>query len=308
VPVEEVVPADPIPPSPDEIAALPPFAGGRSVRLALPDLVVLIEGLPAGQADGFLERYRPFAADGDGDCDLRVMVRDARRSEWLPPDEGGRYRMAAAPEPGGLRLAAHGFAGWFRARDRVGAVALCHGRYDPPERALENYLRACVAWVALERGGLLLHSASIVRGGAAYLFFGASGAGKSTLASLDREGRIVSDDLTLLMPGPGGRLHVVGTPFRGTYTAGDPVTGRHPLHSAYRLRQDERTFVARASAARATAALLANLTFVIDQIGRVPGLAERLEPRLRGIPTYELHFRRAPDFWRALEAFHGALP
>jgi len=305
-------PEPPTPPSREELQRQPRFDGGADLRLDLDGLVLDLLGLPRDLHEAARRRYHPFARAVDGAVpDLRIDVRDARREHYIAPapePTGRRYRLDTVPEPTGLRLVAHGFAGWFRVAEGAGILSLCGGTFDPPERALENYVRVCVAWAALQRGGFLIHSASIVRNGRAFLFLGASGAGKSTLSALSDEGQVVSDDLTLVLPDPGGELLVHGSPFRGTYTGGDPVSGRFPIHSAYRLRQDERDFVAVMEPAAAMAALTANLTFVVDLLGKVPGLVESLTPRLRRIPTYELHFRKQPGFWRAVERFHGALP
>jgi hypothetical protein len=291
---------------------LPRFDGSGDTRLDLDGLVVDLLGLPEALQTAARRRYGPFAGPVGGSApDLRVDVRDAGREDYIPPvpePTGRRYRLETVLEPAGLRLVAHGFAGWFDVAAGTGLLSLCGGTFDPPERALENYVRVCVAWVALERGGFLIHSASIVRNGRAFLFFGASGAGKSTLSSLNDEGQVVSDDLTLVLPDPEGNLRVHGSPFRGTYTGGEPVSGRFPIHSAYRLRQDDRTFVATMAPAAAMAALTANLTFVVDLIGKAPAVAEAVTSRLRRIPTYELHFRKEPGFWGALERFHGGLP
>jgi hypothetical protein len=298
-----------LPPSREEIAACPAFGIGEAVLIELHRMQIVFEGLPSEIAASMEARYRPFSRRGApaGPAPMRIAVRDARRSHFLPPRPADRsYRLGALPEEGGLRLVAHGMAGWFAATSGRGMMALCASSFDPPERAIENFLRACVAWMALDRGGFLLHSASIVRDdGQAFLFFGASGAGKSTLAAMNPEGKVVSDDLTLVLP-DAGALHVVGAPFRGTYQRGEAVTGHYPLHSAYRLRQDSRTFVARTAPPVVLAELLANLTFVVDQVGRVPGLVDRLEQRLRSVPTFDLHFRKTPDFWRAIEEFHAA--
>jgi hypothetical protein len=298
------------PPTRAQLSRLSPFPRRKTVRLDLSGLTLDFKDLPPDLAARLRSRYHPFASSTESDAPaaLRVQVLDAAREQFLAPREEDRsYRLAAIPEDGGLRMVAHGFAGWFALPSGEGVLALGAGSFDPRERALENYLRACVAWLALDRGGFLLHSASIVReDGRAFLFFGASGAGKSTLAAMNDEGRVVSDDLTLLLPDSVGRLEVIGTPFRGTYTEGEPVVGRYTLHSAYRLRQDPRTFVARTSAAVAFAELLANLTFVVDQVDRVPGLADRLQSRLLSFPTYDLHLRKEPGFWRAIEEFHAA--
>ena len=67
------------------------------------------------------------------------------------------------------------------------------------------------AWQAVRRGGFLIHGASIVRDGQAYIFFGKSAAGKSTLAAMSPEGQVISDDLTLVLPTESG-LVVAGSP------------------------------------------------------------------------------------------------
>ena len=77
--------------------------------------------------------------------------------------------------------------------------------------------------------------ASSVRNGKGYLFYGESGAGKSTLAAHDSRGAVASDDLSLVLPGTSGALELIGSPFRGTFTGGDPVRGRHPLAAGFRL-------------------------------------------------------------------------
>src|SRR5204862_198259 len=134
-----------------------------------------------------------------------------------------------------VRYLAYRIAGWFDTGARTGLLVLASGDAEPESRALENYLRCAVAWEAASRGGALVHGASALRNGRAYLFFGESGAGKSTLCAVTDRARVVSDDLTLLLPRPGGGLDVVGSPFRGTYEGGGPVVGRFPLAAGFRI-------------------------------------------------------------------------
>src|SRR6185436_518454 len=121
-----------------------------------------------------------------------------------------------------IRYVGYRLAGWFDTRARRGEILLARGGHEPELRALENYLRCGIAWSAAESGGALVHAASLVRDGKAYLFYGESGAGKSTLSAVDRRAAVVSDDLSLLLPGAGGGLDLVGSPFRGTYEEGAP--------------------------------------------------------------------------------------
>src|SRR3982074_221945 len=52
------------------------------------------------------------------------------------------------------------------------------------EYALDSLLRVLLSWKLASRFGFLLHAATAVRAGKAYVFIGRSGAGKSTVASL----------------------------------------------------------------------------------------------------------------------------
>src|SRR5439155_11243653 len=105
---------------------------------------------------------------------------------------------------------------------------------------------------------------------------------KSTLAAMSAEGRVISDDLTLVLPRD-EELVAAGGPFRGTYTKGDPVVGTFPIAGFYRLRKDETTFV-RAGDDACFADLLGNLPFVVDQLPRHSHLIDRVRASVAGAP------------------------
>ena len=89
-------------------------------------------------------------------------------------------------------------------------------RAAPSEQCLDAFLRSLLSHGLLRRGGLMLHSAGLVKGGRAYLFPGKSGAGKSTLSKLAqaRGAEVISDEINLLLPSGGG-WRVFGSPFWG---------------------------------------------------------------------------------------------
>jgi hypothetical protein len=183
-------------------------------------------------------------------------------------------------------------------------VALGSGDLDPAARAMENFLRSSVAWLALEAGGFFLHGAGIERGGLGYLFYGPSGAGKSTLAAMNDEGRVMSDDLTLILRRDDD-LVACGGPFRGTYRRGEPVVGVFPVAGFYRLRQGDRTFVAPDDGG-CFADLVGNLPFVVDQLPRQPGLMDAIRAAAHGARFRYLHFRKDAPFWPAIDSERGA--
>ena len=147
-----------------------------------------------------------------------------------------------------------------------------------------------------------MHAASAVLGGKAYLFYGESGAGKSTLAACNRRARIVSDDLSLVLPDEQGRPHLVGSPFRGTYEGGEPVLGEFPLAAGFRLVQAERASVQEVPRVRALAELVGNLTFVAEAYQSAPDLWDSLDRTFQSVPLGHLHFRKDETYWDAIAA------
>jgi hypothetical protein len=181
-------------------------------------------------------------------------------------------------------------------------VLLARGEREPPERALENLVRAAVAWQAASRGGALVHAASAVWKDRGYLFYGESGAGKSTLSACNRRARVVSDDLSLLLPGPGGGLELIGSPFRGTYGGGPPVVGRFPLAAGFRLVQADRAAVKPVARARALGELVGNLPFVAEAFAARPDLFDGVASAFAAVPLAHLHFRKDDSYWDAIES------
>ncbi|HUD70585.1 MAG TPA: hypothetical protein VMQ62_01375 [Dongiaceae bacterium] len=278
-------------------------AGPRTLVLDLSGVAVELSGLPETLAEAMIARYGPFLGAGDGTGrPLRVMVRSAPLDYFIPPppaDAAEYYRAPTAYDGSIFRLTTYRLAAWFDVRNREGQVLLGAGGFDPAPRAMENFLRSAVAWLAIDRGGLFLHGAGIVRRGRCYLFYGPTGAGKSTLAALSREGDVISDDLSLLLREPGG-LVAAGSPFRGTYTGGGPVTGRFPVAGFYRLRKDQQTAV-RPGDAGCFADLLGNLPWVVDQLPRFPDLIDQVHRTVEGSRFAYLHFRMDEDFWPAID-------
>lgn len=284
-----------------------PPAGSERFGLTLGTIRVEIEGLDASLAESLANRYGPYADRGVAQPGA-LAVRFARedRDDFIEP--------AAAPEFNPVWLACDGsriryvglrLAGWFDTGLRQGEILVSRGTYEPELRALENYIRCALAWCAIERGGALVHGASLVRGGKAYLFYGESGAGKSTLAAVDTRGRVVSDDLSLLLPRAGGGLDLIGTPFRGTYEAGAPVLGRFPLVAGFRIVQGVRAEVRPASRPLVFGQLVGNLTFVAEAFRDRPDLFAAVETAFAEVPLFHLHFRKDDSYWDAIDVLEA---
>jgi hypothetical protein len=166
----------------------------------------------------------------------------------------------------------------------------------------ENYFRVLVAYRLLELGGVLLHSAAVVAGGCARLFFGRSGAGKSTVSRMAAAtgGQILSDDLNAVV-GEGDGLACQKVPFAGDFgrtRKGDELT--YPICGIYRLKQGGALAVRPLSPADALAALIICSPFVNHDPHRADQLLSSLEAVVSRGEVGELTFSLDSDLRGAI--------
>jgi hypothetical protein len=280
-------------------------AGAARCGLTLSAIRIEIEGLDAALAAALRARFGPYADDAPphGDAGLRIGFAREERDYFIEPPAAPEFNPVwIACDGSRIRYLGHRLAGWFDTRERLGQIVFARGAFEPELRALENYLRCAVAWCAVERGGALVHAASAVRHGKAYLFYGESGAGKSTLSAVSTRGSVVSDDLSLVLPRPEGGLDLVGSPFRGTYEGGAPIVGRFPLAAGFRLVKADRAEVRPVQRTLALGQLVGSLTFVAEAFRERPDLFASIEAAFAGIPLLHLHFAKDDSYWDAIDA------
>ena len=288
------------PPEPSHFEAAYAPAGHAAFVLRIGDIVIRLRGLPPAVAERLEVRFDKFAATRFDDG-LDIEVCDADRDYYIDPPEGQEVNPVHLTCDGKrVRFVGYRLAGIFDTAGRVGRVLLARGEHEPADRALENYIRAAVAWQAAERGGALVHAASAVWDGKGYLFYGESGAGKSTLSECNRRATIISDDLSLVLPSAAGTPHLIGTPFRGTYEKGERVVGRFPIAAGFRLVQADVAQVRRVERVRALSELIGNLPFVAEGFARRPDLFGKIESSFEAVPLMHLHFRKDDSYWDAI--------
>lgn len=158
--------------------------------------------------------------------------------------------------------------------------------------AIDAAFRILHSLLLAKQGGLLVHAASAVRNGRAFLFAGASGAGKTTISGLaPPDVTLLTDEISYLRTDGDGYV-AYGTPFAGELgKPGENV--RAPLAALYLLKQGPVNRLDPVSDADATRALLECILFFAHDsqlIGQVFDSACELVQR---IPVKRLTF--VPD-------------
>jgi hypothetical protein len=294
--------------------------GDRALRLDLPGGPYQLLGLSAGQEDGVLATFPAARAGATGDAPIPIQLLRCTPDEFLPVDvRGWDYGLDFDWAPAAVRMAGLGLQG--RLDWRPGLAGLAGALWtheDGGERfpgVFENFLRVLVAYRLLELGGTVLHSAGVVRDGAAFLFLGRSGAGKTTAArlSLARGAEVLSDDLNALVlgdstggaggAGGAGGCVVLKLPFTGDLGERRALRPPLPLGGLLRLAQDSADALAPLSRAETLACLLACAPFVnVD-----PHRRERLEQVLLALAVaaapraFTLRFSLSGGFWSILD-------
>lgn len=163
------------------------------------------------------------------------------------------------------------------------------------EFALDSVLRVLLTRLLLPCPGFLLHAATVVQGGKAYVFMGRSGAGKSTVASLSPRGSVLTDEISLLRR-TDGMWYAHGTPFWGEFRAAGQ-NRRAPLERIFALEQAGQNRTVRLAARPALAELLGNtLFFSADRRDRESLLRAQVS-LMEAVPVERLEFRRDDSFW-----------
>lgn len=162
---------------------------------------------------------------------------------------------------------------------------------------LENLLRMLVAYAVHERGGVMLHSAAIVRGNRAAVLFGHSGAGKSTCSALALEAGcgIVSDDINIIEPSR-TEWTVSPVPFSGTLTAQHEFQQPIALAGLYHLNQSGHDALAACSRAQAVSLLAGNAPILNQDPFQTDRLIDILTAVTARVPVEALYFTRSSRF------------
>jgi hypothetical protein len=190
-----------------------------------------------------------------------------------------------------------------------------HARWDPRSGrgsvrqnanpySLDSVLRIVHSLILAERGGFLLHSASAICDGRAYLFAGVSGAGKTTMTRLAPvDITLLTDEISYVRPGVDG-YSAFGTPFAGELAkAGENCAA--PVSALFFLEQGPENRVDELLPAEAVRRLMRNILFFAEDRGLVEKLFATACDFVARVPIRRLMFYPDARVWDQVRNFQG---
>lgn len=249
-------------------------------------------------------RYANFFVAADGEVDDTIEHRVADEVD-IPHSERAWTSVDLRRSNGFLTMIRGNVMGTWDLAGRLCRTIQHQCDFDrpvpAPEYGADSILRVMLSFRLLERGGLLVHAAGLVRDGRGYLFLGQSGAGKSTLTRASAAScTVLSDDLTLVALTSSG-AEVWGTPFFGDFAAAG-VNKSAPLVGMYLLRQAPFNQVT-PIAPRAALAKVLGSALLFGGEGRWRQKALDLASELCSrVPAYRLDFLPDDSFWSCIDA------
>lgn len=253
--------------------------GGLSVRVHAPDPFFLRM---------LQDRYKGFVTSGQSsDAEIEVETQEQNFDDAEPDVEvvhrNGRWELTR----GDFR------AEWDPAK-QCGRVVQ---RANP--FGIDSVLRIVHSLMQADRGGFLVHSASAIRNGRAFLFAGQSGAGKTTISRHAPEDTLLLTDEISYVRKQGDAYLAFGTPFTGELdkpgqNTSAPVSGLYILSKGSKNRLDP---IAPSDAVRA---LLANILFFAKDEELVRSVFDSAFDFTTRVPVAKLTFLPDARVWELI--------
>jgi hypothetical protein len=165
--------------------------------------------------------------------------------------------------------------------------------------SIDAVLRIVHTLVLAKQGGFLLHSASAIRNGKAFLFAGVSGAGKTTISRLaPADATLLTDEISYVRKQDDGYV-AYGTPFTGELAKLGENASAH-LATLYLLAQGTENRIEPVAVADAGRELLANMLFFAEDPEMVHWAFQAACDFVHRVPVCRLTFTPDARVWELI--------
>lgn len=166
--------------------------------------------------------------------------------------------------------------------------------------SVDSVLRIVHTLILAQDGGFLLHAASAIRHGGAFLFSGVSGAGKTTISRLAPPDAVLLTDEVSYVRRTGEGYFACGTPFAGELArAGENLSA--PIRTLFFLSQGPENKIEAMTPVEATRCLLRNILFFAEDDDLVRSVFRSACEFVERIPVRRLTFAPDPRVWELIQ-------
>lgn len=173
-------------------------------------------------------------------------------------------------------------------------------RQSPNPYSVDSVLRIIHTLILAKEGGFLLHAASAIRHGRAFLFAGVSGAGKTTISRLaPSDVTLLTDEISYIRRESNTYL-ACGTPFAGERSR----VGANccaPVSSAFLLAKGRENKIELVDKSEAVGGLLRNILFFAEDPELVETLFQSACKLVERVPVRRLTFLPNASVWSLIQ-------
>jgi hypothetical protein len=174
-----------------------------------------------------------------------------------------------------------------------------HIRQSRNPYAIDSVLRIVHTLILARQGGFLVHAASAIRGGRAFLFAGVSGAGKTTISRLaPSDATLLTDEISYVRSG-GNAYRACGTPFAGELArVGENQSA--PLSALFLLEKGPENRIEPVATLEAVRMLLRNILFFAEDAELVNLVFQSACEFVERVPVRRLIFVPDERVWEVI--------
>lgn len=262
------------------------------IKIEIADICVGLSVDDERTAQQILDRYVDFLSpSGMPEVTVQVEVRDGVQ---FVPIEPGPHVVNLSFQDSGLTFESYFEAGSVDMDTGQGKLLMA------PRSNVENFLRVLYSWRCIYKHALLIHSAGVIKGRKAFVFFGHSRSGKTTVTRLSSDHRVLSDDMIIIKK-KYETYKAYGVPFRGDMPVAPRANAHASLHGLFLLRKDTSHFTMPLGHSQAVAELISCVPFVIEDLAMSQRAMDICADLVASVPVKELHFRRDQCFWGVID-------
>ena len=236
------------------------------------------------------DRYCGFVSEREGEPAEVEFDVEITQTAFTDPDA----EVSVTHREGRWYLQRGDFLAEWNAASRTGRIRQTANPYS-----IDAVLRIVHSLMLARQGGLLLHSASAIRNGKAFLFAGVSGAGKTTISRLaPPDATLLTDEISYVRRHERGYT-AFGTPFTGELAKlGENVSA--PVTALYLLAQGPENRIDPVAPADAARALLANILFFAEHEELVQSTFHSAFEFVSRVPVSRLTFVPDARVWEMI--------